>query len=382
VITSPIGKAPRGVLQFTVDLAENKLPSFSKIFNITPVDYMGFRPIKRGVLLSEIVSKVEGEAIGDTSCNIEGLCSMDEPRDKHLSLFTGDSVRELSESLKKGGVSAVFVKSKLNIELIPGRTIIKVKSPIAALVATMEFFYSKIPVSYLLSEKAAIDPSAQLGKNVAVGAFSVIGENVEVGDDSIIHPNVVIYRDVKIGKGVEIHAGAIIREGSVLSDSCVIQNGAVIGADGFGYFFDGTKLAPVPQVGIVHLAAGVEVGANTCVDRATLGATKIGLGTKIDNLVQIGHNVQIGAMSILCGQVGVGGSSKIGNGVTLGGQSGVADHAIIPDKSRFAAQAGAIGHYQEAGDYAGMPAIPAGQWRRITTSLMKLPKLLSKINDR
>jgi UDP-3-O-[3-hydroxymyristoyl] glucosamine N-acyltransferase len=342
---------------------------------------MGFEPIKRGVLISEIAAKIQGEVIGDLNCEIEGLCSLDEPRSGHLSLFTGDSIKELSELLKKGSISAVLVKSKLEIEPTAGQVFIKVKNPVAALVAVMEFFYLRTIPTPGISAKAEVHPSAQIGKNVSIGAFSVIGENVLLADNTIIHPHVVIYKDVKVGHGVEIHSGATIREGTIIGDGAVIQNGAVIGADGFGYYFDGTKLAPVPQVGIVNLSPGVEVGANTCIDRATLGTTKIGLGTKIDNLVQIGHNVQIGIMSILCGQAGVGGSSKIGNGVTLGGQSGVADHAVLADKTRFAAKAGAIGHYTEAGDYAGMPAIPAGQWRRMTSSLLKLPKFISKIKN-
>jgi UDP-3-O-[3-hydroxymyristoyl] glucosamine N-acyltransferase len=342
---------------------------------------MGFEPIKRGVLISDIAARIQGEVIGDLNCKIEGLCSLDEPRPGHLSLFTGDSIKELTELLKKGSIAAVLVKSKLDIEPVLDRVFIKVKNPVESLVRVIELFYSKTNPNPGVSSKAEVHPSAQLGKDISIGAFSVIGENVTIADGTIIHPHVVIYKDVKIGRGVEIHSGATIREGTIVGDGAVIQNGAIIGADGFGYYFDGTKLAPVPQVGIVSLSPGVEVGANTCIDRATLGTTKIGLGTKIDNLVQIGHNVQIGAMSILCGQVGVGGSSKIGNGVTLGGQSGVADHAVLADKTRFAAKAGVIGHYPEVGDYAGMPAIPAGQWRRMTSSLLKLPKLIAKIKN-
>lgn len=343
---------------------------------------MGFEPQKRVVSLSEILSKTQGESIGNITSNIEGICSLDDPKSNHLSLFTGDSSKELKEQLKSKDIRAVLIKSKLEVEPEENRVFIKVKNPVAALVSAMELFYIKTPVPPGVSEQASVHSSAVVGKGSSIGAFAVLAENVVVNENSVIHPHVVLYRDVKIGRNVEIHSGAVIREGTVIGDGVVIQNGAIIGADGFGYFFDGQKLVPVPQVGVVSLAAGVEVGANTCIDRATLGTTKIGLGTKIDNLVQIGHNAQIGAMSILCGQVGVGGSSKIGNGVTLGGQAGVADHAVISDKARFAARSGAIGHYPESGDYAGMPAVPAGQWRRISASLTKLPKLIAKMNER
>jgi len=343
---------------------------------------MGFEPQKRVVTLSEILSKTQGESIGIITSNIEGICSLDEPKSNHLSLFTGDSSKELKEQLKKGDIKAVLIKSKLEVEPEDGKVFIKVKNPVAALVSAMELFYTRTPNPSGVSDKASLHPTAKIGKGASVGAFAVLGEEVVVGESSIIHPQVVLYRDVKVGRNVEIHSGAVIREGTIIGDGVVIQNGAIIGADGFGYYFDGQKLAPVPQVGVVSLSSGVEVGANSCIDRATLGTTKIGSETKIDNLVQIGHNAQIGSMSILCGQVGVGGSSRIGNGVTLGGQAGVADHAVIPDKARFAARSGAIGHYPESGDYAGMPAIPAGQWRRIATSLTKLPKLIAKINEK
>ncbi len=343
---------------------------------------MRFSVIKRGVLLSSIVERIQGKCDQDTNIEVFGVCSIEEPIADYISLFTGDSEIELKRILGNKSVRAILVKSSLKItELGSSIILIQVKDPVAALVKTMEFFLERTLPTSEISPLASVDPTSKLGKDVRVGAYAVIGENCKIGDSTTIYPHVVIYPQVTLGKRVTIHAGAVIREGCSIGDDVVIQNGAVVGADGFGYFFNGTKLEPVPQIGKVILENEVEIGANTCIDRATMGTTKIGAGTKLDNLVQVGHNVQIGSMSILCGQSGIGGSSKLGNGVTLGGQAGVADHTVIGDKIRFAGKAGAHGTFNTPGDYAGMPALPLAQWRRQMTALMKLPKFLVKLRD-
>ena len=222
--------------------------------------------------------------------------------------------------------------------------------------------------------QSIIEQSAQIASDVHVGPFSYIGENTKIGTGSVIHPHVCIYSNVSIGEGVEIHSGAIIREGVIIDDRCVIQNSAVIGAEGFGYYQDLDGLKPIPQVGTVHLSQNVDIGANTCVDRATLGLTELGPGVKVDNLVQIGHNVKIGSHSIVCGQSGIAGSSIIGRGVILGGGTGIADHAEIEDGSRFAARSAALTGKFKKGDYAGYPAISVSLWRRMNGLLMKLVK--------
>jgi UDP-3-O-[3-hydroxymyristoyl] glucosamine N-acyltransferase len=174
----------------------------------------------------------------------------------------------------------------------------------------------------------------------------------------------------------------IKEEDVVLKEGVVIQNGAVIGADGFGYLPDPEKgLIPVPQVGNVTLCRAVEIGANTCIDRATLGTTFIDMGSKIDNLVQIGHNTKVGKHTIICGQSAIAGSSKIGNQVVLGGNVGVADHTEVADGCRFGAFSGLHGKYEIKGDYAGNPAMPASTYRRVVTLIPKLPELFKKLKN-
>ena len=175
----------------------------------------------------------------------------------------------------------------------------------------------------------------------------------------------------------------MIREDCIVGSDTVIQNGAVIGADGFGYVPDKELgLAPVPQVGVVVLSDRVDVGANACIDRATLGTTLVGLGTKIDNLVQVGHNTKIGKFAILCGQTGVAGSCDIGNQVVLGGAVGVADHIQIVDGCRIAGKSVVFGNLTEKNDYAGYPARPAGEWRRSMAIVSKLGRDSRKVNSR
>jgi len=183
-----------------------------------------------------------------------------------------------------------------------------------------------------------------------------------------------------------IHARVVLREDIEISDGVILQPGAVIGADGFGYIADPKRgLVTVPQIGTVILDAAVEVGANSCIDRATLGRTLIGQGTKLDNLVQVAHNSRIGSYSLLCAQVGIAGSSTIGNNVVLGGHSGVGDHVKIVDNVRVAAKAGVIQDISKPGDYGGYPAVPAREWRRMVGALVRLPdrlrKLSAKSND-
>ena len=212
---------------------------------------------------------------------------------------------------------------------------------------------------------AVVDPTATLGEDVHIGASAVVGARVRVGARSALHAHVVLYADVELGEDCLLHSGVHVRERCRLGHRVVVQNGAVIGADGFGFARDAEgRYEKIPQVGIVVIEDDVEIGALSAVDRAALSETRIGRGTKIDNLVQVGHSVQIGNDSILCAQVGVAGSSKVGHHVTLAGQVGVADHITVGDRVIASAQTGVGHHVADGVVVSGSPAIAHPTWLR------------------
>ncbi|MCL4157569.1 UNVERIFIED_CONTAM: hypothetical protein GTU68_042966 [Idotea baltica] len=233
-----------------------------------------------------------------------------------------------------------------------------------------------------ISEKASVHPSVSIGERVTICEFASVAEDCVIEDDVCIYPGAVIYPGCTLGSGTIIHAGAVIREETKLGAEVIIQSGAVIGGDGFGYYPGPEGLEPVPQVGNVVLADRVDIGSNACVDRATFGSTRIGSRTKIDNLVQVGHNTKIGMNSIVCGLSGISGSCKIGNGVTLAGGVGVADQVSIEDGAVFAARSGlgTVKHYA-TGVYSGFPAMSASRWRRREVLISRLPELFSSKKD-
>ncbi len=341
---------------------------------------MVYRVLEKKISISDVAEIAKARLVGKTDGVVCGICSNNEPRENCLTLFTGSSKKQLRETLFGTKVTAVLVKEGNSFDdLKDSVTLLYVANPIAALVSILSHFVQFADSDGVINQTVEIHKSAKLGKNISIGAFSVIGEGAEIGDNVVIHPHVVIYPFAKVGSNSILHSGATIREYCEIGKFSLIQNGAVIGSDGFGYFFDGSMLRAVPQIGTTKLADYVDIGANTCIDRATLGTTSVDMGTKLDNLVQVGHNVKIGKMSILCGQVGIAGSAIIGNGVTLGGQAGVGDNAVIPDKCRFAGQSSVFGKVTEAMDYAGSPAVPLKDWKRQIAALRKLPSLFSKL---
>jgi UDP-3-O-[3-hydroxymyristoyl] glucosamine N-acyltransferase len=229
---------------------------------------------------------------------------------------------------------------------------------------------------------ARVDPTATLGEGVHVGALAVVGPRVRVGARSVLHPHVVLYEDVSIGEDCRLHSGVQVREGCRLGDRVVVQNGAVIGSDGFGFAKDAAgRYEKIPQRGIVVVEDDVEIGALSAIDRAALGQTRIGRGSKLDNLVQVGHSVSIGEDSVLAGQVGIAGSSVVGSRVTLAGQVGVAGHLTIGDGVVASAQTGIPSDVPAGAFVSGYPAIDNRAWLRSSAVFAKLPELLKRVRE-
>jgi UDP-3-O-[3-hydroxymyristoyl] glucosamine N-acyltransferase len=229
---------------------------------------------------------------------------------------------------------------------------------------------------------AEVDRSAVLGPGVHVGPLAVVGPGVRIGARSVVHARVVLYEGASLGEDCVLHAGATVREGCRLGHRVVVQNGAVIGSDGFGFARDGDgRYHKFPQVGVVVVEDDVEIGALTAIDRAALGETRIGRGSKLDNLVQIGHSVTIGEDTVVAGQVGVAGSTKIGRRVTLAGQVGIVGHIEIGDGVIVTAQSGIPGSLEAGSVVSGSPAIENRAWLKSTAVFAKLPELQRRLRE-
>ena len=222
---------------------------------------------------------------------------------------------------------------------------------------------------------AVVAPDAEVAPGATVGPLSVVEPGARIGADSVLVAQVYVGAGVRIGTGCRIYPQVVLREGTLLGDRVILHSGAIIGADGFGYARDGARYVKIPQVGRVVLEDDVEIGANTAVDRATLGETRIGRGTKIDNLVQVGHNVTIGEDTVIVSQVGLSGSSRIGSRVTLAGQAGIVDHVTVGDGAVVGAQAGVPKDVPPGAVVLGAPAIPHLEFKRQLAALARLPEL-------
>lgn len=326
-----------------------------------------------GYSLRTIAEKVGGELSGDPGVKIHGVRTVGEAGEGDISVIVD---RRAVASLQATRASALIVP--FNTETV-GTNLIHVKDPRQALIQVLELFYPEQTREAVVDPRAVVSPLAQLGpgvhiaagvcveKNAVVGARVqiypnvYIGEHVSIGDDSVVFPNVTIYPETKIGKRVRVHSGT------------------VIGSDGFGYARDESGVyQKIPQVGSVEIGDDVEVGSNCTIDRATLGTTRIGSGTKIDNLVQVGHNSEIGRHCCIIAQVGISGSVRIGDFSVLAGQAGIRDHMKIEQGTVVGAQAGVMDDIGP-GEWVGSPAIPADEARRIFVLWRKLPEFRNQI---
>lgn len=243
----------------------------------------------------------------------------------------------------------------------------------------LQIFFPPVRPQPGIHPTAVIAPTARLGANAFVGACCVIGEEVEIGRNAVIHPHVTIYPGVRVGDDFTCHSQVSIREGVAIGNRVTILNGAVIGADGFGFLEHDGTLVRIPQVGSVVLEDDVEIGANTTIDRATMGATVVRRGVKLDNLIQVGHNCDVGEYSRMAAQSGLAGSVKVGRWCQFGGQSGFADHAKIGDRVRVIAQAGVHNDLPDDALVGGAPAIDLRVFRRMVAVEPRLPELARRL---
>lgn len=341
--------------------------------------------------LGTTTSKTDGvpentsvRAYGTLDRTITCLCSLEEPNPGGLAFLARPSLNALKRVLADPQVQAlgaILIKDTIlgteSYGTDGGPTLIAVADPFRTFLGLLDLFFEPIPVASGVHPTAVIDTTADIAEGVAIGPYCVIGANALIEAGAVLHPHVVVYEGAIIRSHAVLHSGVTIREFCEIGPNTTIQNGAVIGGDGFGYVPDPKLgLRPVPQVGIVSLVGNNDIGANTCIDRATLGTTKIGFGTKVDNLAQIGHNNHIGTHSIICGAAAIAGSCRIGDQVVIGGQVGIADHVTIANGVRVAGGSGVTHSLKEKGDYSGYPVAPANEWKRVMLSLSHVPDLV------
>lgn len=261
--------------------------------------------------------------------------------------------------------------------LIP---VLRVDHPYLAFAKALELFHPPSKPKRAIHPTAVLGQGVVLGCNVAIGAYSVVGDRVVIGDNVTIFPHCMIYDGAVIGAGSTLHSHVVVREQVQLGQRVILQNGAVIGADGYGFvpLPDGSHYK-IPQVGTVVLEDDVEVQAQTTIDRATVGVTRVGQGSKIDNLVQVGHNSTIGEHTLLCGQVGLAGSTQVGNHVVLAGQVGAAGHLTIGDRTIAAARSTILQSVPPNSQVGGFPAIDHKLWLRVVTELKQLPQMVRRL---
>ena len=322
--------------------------------------------------LGRIAEALGATLEGDPARVIRGVAPLDSAGPEHVSFLVN---ARYSRAAVQSAAGAVVVGRE--VEGLP-QALLRVESPQMALIALLRLFHpappaaagihatavvagsARVDPTAFVGACAVVEPAGRVGARSRVGALCFVGEGAVLGDDVVLHPRVVVKEGVVIGNRVILHAGT------------------VLGADGFGYAFDGTEHRKIPQVGGLRIEDDVEIGANSTIDRATLGETRIGRGSKIDNLVQVGHNCDVGEDVILVAQVGVSGSCTIGSRAVLAGQVGVADHVTIGAGAVLAAKSGVPNDVPAGEVWGGMPSRPVGKTRRIWAAEALLPDLLRR----
>ena len=312
---------------------------------------------------------------GDPEIEITGVAGIEEASTGQITFVANP---KYAAAAKTTSASAVIVSEDFPA-IATG--MLRSKNPYLTFARAIDLFYKPPQYDAGVHPTAVIAPSAKLGANAHVGAYVVIGELVEIGSNAVLLPHVVIYRGSRIGDNFFAHAHAVVRENCTLGDNIILQNGAIVGCDGFGFARDGERWEKITQSGPTVLENDVEVQANSCVDRASVGETRIGRGVKIDNLAQVGHGSAVGEHTLLCAQVGLAGSTVVGKNVILAGQVGVAGHCNIGDGVVVTAQSGTHGDIPAGAMVSGSPAFDHKQWLRSVGIFTKLPELAKTVRS-
>ena len=329
---------------------------------------------------SVIAGFLKGSIEGDPEVEVHDISRIEEGKPGTLSFLANPKYEKyIYETLS----SIVLVNSGFKAEKPVPATLIRVENAYEAFASLLELYQQSKPEKTGICEFSSLHETVKLGEGVYVGDYTVIEKNTVIGNQTKIYPQVYIGENVKIGDNTIIYAGVRIYDGSLIGSDCVIHSGAVIGADGFGFApQEGNNYKKVPQVGNVIIEDKVEIGANTTVDRATIGSTIIRKGVKLDNLIQVAHNVEIGDNTVIAAQTGIAGSTKIGKDCMIAGQVGIIGHLTIADKVKIAAQSGLISDVKKEGEILqGSSAMPFKNYWKSYLVFTKLPELRNQVHE-
>jgi UDP-3-O-[3-hydroxymyristoyl] glucosamine N-acyltransferase len=330
--------------------------------------------------LSEVTESTPREVGGDPE--LLGAESLERAGASQLSFL--EAGHALSLALTASAAAAVLLPLDPELQEVAqarGLAWVALKDPRLAFAEALEALYPRTLPPAGIHASAVVDPSARIGERVHLAARVVVGADCVLGAGCVLHPGVVLYEDVQLGEGCELHANAVLHPGSRLGRHCVVHSGAVIGSEGFGFVPSAQGWRKMPQTGQVVLEEGVEVGCGSTVDRPSVGETRLGAGTKIDNLVHIGHGVVTGRGCALAAQVGIAGGARLGNGVILAGQVGVANKAVIGDRAIASSKSGIHGEVGAGEVVSGYPAIPNRLWLRCSAAFSRLPEMAKTLRQ-
>ncbi len=328
----------------------------------------------------QIAGFLKGTIEGDANVSVNNVSKIEEGRPGTLAFLANPKYQKYIYDTQ---ASIVLVNEDLTIEKEVRATLIRVKDAYEAFANLLDLYEQSKPKKSGISVQACIAATAGMGKDLYIGDFVSIGENASIGDNVQLYAQVFIGDNVSIGNNTMLHPGVKVLKDCKIGDNCVIHAGTVIGSDGFGFALEQNSESrrKVPQVGNVIIGNDVEIGANVAIDRATMGSTKIGNGVKMDNLIQIAHNVEIGDNTVIIAQVGVAGSSRIGKNVIIAGQVGIIGHVTIGDGAMIGAQAGVNRNMKEKEMVVGSPAFDIREFRKASAIFKKLPELYRQINQ-
>lgn len=324
----------------------------------------------------QIAEYINGIIIGDENAKVHTFAKIEEGIPGALSFLSNPKYTHYIYDTKS---SIVLVNNDFCPEHEIKTTLIKVENAYESLAKLMTLYEQSVPKKKGTSPLASIAGNAKIGKDVYIGPFASIEEGAEIGDNVYIHPHATIGSNVKIGSNTILYPNVTIYHDCRIGSNCILHAGAVVGADGFGFAPSPEGYEKIPQIGIVIIEDNVEVGANTCIDRATMGATVIHKGVKLDNLIQVAHNVEIGSHTVMASQGGVAGSAKIGEWCMFGGQVGIAGHIKIGDHVTVGAQSGIPGNTKSGETLMGYPAIDPKQFARSAAIYKKLPEMYTEL---